>query len=126
MANIVVTLARPLDGHEVIKQVEFREPTWRDYAELGEPYVWTPRGDDSSIASPVMETIKAYAERLIARGDKVGDPLLLDRLGLVDSRKVRDALMGFFLDADPSVVRSKTSPTTSSSSSDGPRTSSPE
>ncbi|RXF67685.1 hypothetical protein [Hansschlegelia zhihuaiae] len=115
MANRIVELAKPLDGHEVVKHLEFREPTWADYVEIGEPYIWTPRGDGYSDPTPILENVKAYAERLIARGDQKGDPLLLGRLGLADSRKVRDAIMGFFLDEDPAVVRSTTSQTSSSS-----------
>jgi hypothetical protein len=119
VANRIVTLTKPIDGHELVRELEFREPTWSDYMEIGEAFVWTPRGDGFATATPVLDNIRVYAERLIARGAGQGDPSLLGRLNLVDSRAVRDAIMGFFLDAEKASEASRISSTTSSSSSDG-------
>jgi hypothetical protein len=121
VANKIVTLDSPIVGHEVVRQLEFREPRWDDIMEIGEAYIWTPRGDgsDFSVVTPVFSNIKLYAERLIAKGDRPGDPLVLAQLGVGDTRKVRDAIVDFFLRADPAVAGSTTSPKTSSSSADG-------
>lgn len=119
--NKIVTLDTPIVGHAVVRQLEFREPRWDDIMEVGEAYIWTPRGDgtDFSVVTPIFSNIKAYAERLIAVGDKAGDPLLLTGLGVTDTRKVREAVMDFFLRADPALAGSTTSPKTSSSNADG-------
>ncbi|ACL57422.1 hypothetical protein [Methylobacterium nodulans] len=116
MANKIVILDRSITGHKVIHQLEFREPVWNDIMEIGDVYVWTPRGDDRMIPVPMYGNIKAYAERLIAEGEKPGDPITLSLLGASDTRKVRDVIMDFFLDVDPQVIRGSTSSSSDSSS----------
>ncbi|WP_375455715.1 hypothetical protein [uncultured Methylobacterium sp.] len=122
MANAIVVLDKPLVGHGVIRQLEFREPKWDEIMDIGDPYVWTPApGDDRHVvATPIPEAVKRYADRLIADGDKPGDPMLLPRLGIRDTFNVRDAIMAFFLGVDPRVLAGSTpSPTSSSSIADG-------
>ena len=122
MANKIIILAASIVGHTVVTQLEFREPKWDEIMDLGEPYIWAARGDGKYYATPMPERIKAYAERLIARGEERGDPLLLSRLGIIDTLKVRDAIMDFFLRVDPDVAGSTTSPKTSSSTANGTQT----
>jgi len=118
MANAKVILSAPLVGHAVVKHLEFREPRWDDIMDLGDPYVWTdkPGSPGYVVPTPIPEVCKAYAERLIANGDKPGDPLLLPRLGIRDSFAVRDAIMDFFLSVDPKVLAGSTPSQTNSSS----------
>lgn len=119
MANAIITLDKPITGHKVIRQLEFREPRWDDIMEIGDVYVWVPRGDDYLIPSPLHGAIKQYAERLIAEGDKPGDPLNLPLLGASDTRKVKDAIMGFFLAVDPRMTSGSTESSENSSSTSG-------
>ncbi|KTS30849.1 hypothetical protein NS228_06275 [Methylobacterium indicum] len=108
MPNIIIELSRPLTGHTVIRQLEFREPRWSDVMAVGECYVWTPRGDGWNVITPLHDNIRQYAERLIAEGDKPGDPINLTLLGLEDTFKVRDAIMSFFRRVDPNVKAGST------------------
>lgn len=128
MTNKIVVLTTPIVAHEVVRQLEFREPKWREVMEFGDPYVWTQssRGKDYVVPTPVPETVKGYAERLIVKADgSRGDPSLLDHLGIQDAFKVRDAIVDFFLSVDPKMTAGSTpSPTTSSSDASGDPTSS--
>ena len=119
MANKTITLTKPIVGHETVRELELREPTWNEYSELGDPFVWAPRGDDMVVATPIMDRVKAYAERLVLMNGREGDPLILGQLCLADSRAVKDAVLGFFLAAEKATEASPSSSTTSSSSSDG-------
>lgn len=124
MPNKIVVLDKPITAHTVIKQLEFREPRWADIMEIGDPYVWTPRGDDYQVPTPLYDNVRLYAERLIAEGDKEGDPSHLQFLGVSDTRKVQKAIADFFLAVDPAVIAgSTTSPKTSGSTSESPPTS---
>lgn len=129
MPNAVVKLSAPLVGHAVVRQLEFREPRWDDIMTLGDPYVWTdhPSRPDYIVPTPIPEVCKAYAERLIAVGDKDGDPMLLSQLGVRDSHAVRDAIKDFFLSVDPKTLAGSTqSPTSSSSTANSESTPSAE
>lgn len=128
MPNKIVILSKPIVGHAVIRQLEFREPRWRHIMEVGgEPYVRAPSPGKPGYYQivPIAERVQAYAERLIAEGDKDGDPTHLMQLGIADTNKVQEAILGFFLEEDPALERrptdagSMTSPTSSSTTSDG-------
>lgn len=122
MPNKTVALEKAITGHRPYKSLEFREPRWDDYTAIGDPYVWarSPKNPEYLEAVPMPERVRDYAERLIAEGDKPGDPLLLSQLGLSDSKQVEDAICGFFLAVDPRMNPGSTaSSKTSSSSSNG-------
>lgn len=119
MPNVKVSLSKPVVVHKTHHELEFREPKWGDYADLGEPYVWAQSAENAELsrATPIWETVKTYAERLLVNED---GPPVLDQLNVVDGFKVRDAIMGFFLAGDPRVSVALTmSQTTSSLNSGG-------
>lgn len=113
MPNKIVVLEKPIVGHRPLRQLEFREPKFRDLMELGDPYVWVPAGEYSRRVDD-MPAIEKYAERLLTDDGKPGDPLVLDQLGIKDTRKVREAIISFFQDAVETAA-SKTSDESSSS-----------
>lgn len=120
MASTIVKLTTPLHGHQVVTELEFREPTFDDFMELGEPYIWIPQDNGVFLRSTIFETVKRYAERLFVQAGKPGNALLLGEIGnLEDAQKVRRAVEDFFLKGDPMIRRSPISEPTSSSSSDG-------
>ena len=122
MPNKTVTLEKPIAGHRAYKQLEFREPRWDDYTAIGDPYVWarSPRDPDYLEPIPMPARVRDYAERLIAEGEKAGDPLILSQISLRDSKAVEDAICGFFLAVDPRMTTGSTaSPKPSSSTSNG-------
>ena len=117
MSNKVVTLEKPIMGHRPYRQLEFREPKFRDLMELGDPYIWVPAGNDYSRRLDDTQIIAKYAERLLVEDSKAGDPLILDQLGVADTRKVREAIIDFFQPA-AATAASSTSPESSSSTQD--------
>lgn len=127
MPNKTVHLSAPVTGHRAFRELEFREPKWNDYTEIGDPYVWarSPLNPDLIQPMPMPERVKLYAERLLVEGTKAGDVSLLDQLNLVDSKKVEDAICGFFLAVDPRMSPGSTASgkDSSSTSSGGPATS---
>lgn len=114
MPNKIITLDRPIVGHRAFRQLEFREPKFRDLMELGDPYVWVPAGNDYSRRVDDTQIIAKYAERLLVEDGKPGDFSLLDQLGVSDTRKVREAIVDFFQPA-AATAGSNTSPENSSS-----------
>lgn len=117
MPNKTITLDRPIMGHRPYRQLEFREPKFRDLMELGDPYVWVPAGNEYSRRVDDTQIIAKYAERLLVEDGKAGDPLILDQLGVSDTRKVREAIVDFFQPAAVAAA-SSTSPESSSSTQD--------
>lgn len=117
MSNKIVKLDKPIMGHRPYRQLEFREPKFRDLMELGDPYIWVPAGNDYSRRLDDTQIIAKYAERLLVEDGKAGDPLILDQLGVADTRKVREAIVDFFQPA-AATAASSTSPENSSSTQD--------
>lgn len=108
----VIELSKPVTGHRgQVKELKFREPNFADWSALGE--VESPiyyNGSATLQQHPAI--ITQYAERCLI------DDVALDLLGLRDTLAVRDAVLSFFREASEPVSLA-TSPTSSSSSSDG-------
>lgn len=93
-------------GSEVFSAVEFRDPTFLDYRQLG-PAFDVQRG----IILRDRDAIFAYADRLIQKPAAGA----LAVLNLEDSMAVEEAIMGFFTQA----IRSRNKLANLSSDSDG-------
>lgn len=128
MATKKITLSRAIVGHSVIRELEFKDPTWRAIMEVGgEPYVLSPApgGSTNLRVVPIYERVQGYAERLLVTGDGKAAVTDLMLLSIEDTVKVRDAILDFFLDADPRLERrpaddgSTTSPPNSDTTSAG-------
>lgn len=88
-----VTLLEPISGHgELIREVVLREPRYKDYFSLGEPYVIAQNADGSALPVESPDAIQAYLERCVVSPE----PLLLAGLGLADAMAVKGALLSFF------------------------------
>lgn len=127
MPNTIVKLSKPITEPTIRRQLEFREPKYRELMELGDPFRWVRISDpgaapEDAVFSRVDDTEKldAYAQRLIMDGDQRGDALWLEELGVEDTGRVKRAILRFFPEAGLGPEEpSTTSPTTSSSTSDG-------
>ncbi|MEN3239017.1 hypothetical protein PUR29_36890 [Methylobacterium ajmalii] len=115
MTTVTIPLTRPVDGHRgEIREVILREPTWGDVMPVGNPYTihHSPEGVPIVVENPAI--IEHYLERCVV------EPMhynLLTNCNLRDALRVRQALLDFFLNAEPGDAASNTSPGTSSSSS---------
>lgn len=104
--TVKIKLEKSLIGHKgVVSELVFKEPTFSDYTSIGECFVWVPRGDGYLVASPIHENLRKYTERCL-----VGvDAAMLDQVGLKDGKKIADAFIGFFRNAEPGTAASSTS-----------------
>lgn len=86
-------------GHDAIPiaTIVLREPKYADFIALGEPTVWTPGPNGIATRVDVPEVIGEYVERCLVEPK---DHLLLRQLDLVDAMAVRDAVVGFFIEAE--------------------------
>lgn len=108
MANKTVTLTTAIVGHAVIRELEFKDPTWRVIMEVGgEPYVRSPSPGRPGFFQiiPIWERVEAYAEKLLVTGQGKAAATDLMLLGIADTNLVKDAILDFFLDADPLLER---------------------
>lgn len=109
MANKIVTLTKAIVGHTPVRELEFKDPTWRAIMEVGgEPYVRAPSPARPGFFQivPIWERVQAYAERLLVTGQGRANVTDLMLLGIEDTNRVKDAILDFFLDADPLLERS--------------------
>ena len=121
MPNKSIELSKPVgDPPTKTKTIYLREPEFADMMEVGDPYVLTPREGGNLTVTPIYENIRRYSQMLLVNADGTpGNTGILSKLSLEDAFKVRNAITGFFLAADPVIEHSPTPPTTSSSNSDG-------
>lgn len=102
--KITVPLSRPLDigGGEMLRAVVLREPRMREYARLGEPIIYVPDVNGMDVPVEVDDVIEKYLAALVVEPDI---PNLIGRLHLVDGIRVKEALLGFFLDCRQEALR---------------------
>lgn len=95
MKETTITLIEPIKGHEgPITALTVREPTYREYFEIGDPQIIAKNPDDTIYAVDNDKALQAYADKCINL-----DPLLLKQLCLADAMQVRGAILDFFLSA---------------------------
>lgn len=107
-----VKLSRTYAIHDKpVSEIVLKEPTFDDYAELGEPVEVQTGASGARLVIVNHEAVRGYIERSV----EGIDPANLGLLGLPDARALREAVLGFFRDP----ATSTSPPTGSSSSTDG-------
>ncbi len=102
----------PFDGR-MIDSLTLREPKAREYGLLGEPAVHTRSADGSWIIVDNTEAIMGY----VRAGVPINLSGVIDHVGLADTLRLKDAVLGFF--ADARAAGATTARGSSSSNSDG-------
>ncbi len=93
MSSVKITLIEPISLHEqVIKEVEIRQPTYKEYIRFGNPSIWSGSRDGGVFEVPNLDAIKGYLEACTA----FPEPAALNLLSLADSLRVVDVVQGFF------------------------------
>lgn len=125
MADKTIKLSKRYEppGELPFESITLREPTYKDIimSGLGFPQELQPNGHGGSMVVTYHPIVDEYAQRLIV------SPEYKDLVGLsfIDTKKLQDAICGFFLTAAPPVASS--APQISSSlNSDGIQPSSSE
>lgn len=91
--EITVSLLEPLAGHGgQVKEVKMRPPTHADLMALGDPYVVITLADGKPHVVTEPKTLGEYIGRCLVSPD----PLILEKMGLADSMRVRKAFVDFF------------------------------
>lgn len=91
-----VTLSEPLIGHKgPISEIAFREPTFADLMDLGDPVDIVRTSDGHFIRTVNWPAVGQYCER--CADDGVG--ILVANLNLKDSFSVSEAMLSFFTEA---------------------------
>ncbi len=94
-----IALSRSYEaGGKAFSELTIRPIRWADYMEIGEVQEAQPISGGAPGQVMIVEDtdkIRRYAEKLV---DGVGAQAL-DQLELVDTLKVREAIIGFFADA---------------------------
>jgi hypothetical protein len=94
----MIELTTPIKGHgRTYSQVKLREPTARDYIELGEPQqlIWAPNRAMTQSDNDV--TISAYLHRCIREPNA---DIVLAQVTLADAMRIRKGLLDFFTEAN--------------------------
>lgn len=113
MPNATITLETPIEGHEgPIREVEFREPKYRDIVGYGAPYSVHSVAGGEEVTIINEAELAHYIEACCVRPK---EPDLLRQLSMADSFAVRRAVLGFFLRPAKAGSGSKASPETSGS-----------
>lgn len=94
MANVTITLADAIEGHDgPIKTITLREPKYADVMALGEPTAYA-RSEGGMVYHAENEgVVKSYIERLLVEPN---DPSLLLQVSLADALKLKGAVHDFF------------------------------
>lgn len=119
MASTTFDLTKPIVTHEgSVTTVTVREPTGREYLELGEPYTWQrPVGGDP-VMIEVPGVLQAYAEKCLVKPG----PEFMAQIGLADMMRLKDALTGFFAAAQKAAWPEPSTSSSLSSASSQPAT----
>lgn len=110
--TIKVDLLDPVETHSgFVSVAEFKEPTGREYMELGEPYKIGRTEEGTVFSIDHDEKIQAYMERCIMQPI---NPVILGTFSLANIIACKEAFLGFFGEARQKI---STGSVTSSSSS---------
>lgn len=92
-----VKLSKRYEAHGTpFDSVTVREPRFADLLELGEPYEFQRAGGNNVVIENVA-TVAAYVRRCVQEPGFE----MLGELSIDDARKVRNAVLGFFMSGAP-------------------------
>jgi hypothetical protein len=97
MAKTVrVPVEPPLVGHKgKVPEVVVREPTFSEYLQHGDPFIYVPLKEGGWFRSESTEVLAAYVGILVVEPEQ----LLLEQGGFKLARDIKEAILGFFLPA---------------------------
>ncbi|GHE50992.1 hypothetical protein GCM10019059_07720 [Camelimonas fluminis] len=93
MADAVVKLTKPITTHKgAVTELRFREPTFAELRQFGEPYSRAFGKDGVVISRISYDVVNDYARALV----QGVEPLLLDQCSARDGVAIGDVIIGFF------------------------------
>ena len=95
--TVDIDLKEPFPGHSgLVKKITLREPSGRDFVELGEPAVLSRTANGTLVEVQNDSAIKGYIERCIVEPDVL---LVMSVTSLADMMVVKATVLDFFRDA---------------------------
>lgn len=118
--TVTIQLEEPrLDIDETrIEAVVIREPKAHEFFTHGMPWTTVQRPDGSVIVIENTETIRTYLTLLV---EQPKSPNVINSLGLRDATAVKDAIIGFFVDAQKASSQRSATSSSSAPASSTPR-----
>lgn len=111
--TVTIKLFEPIKWFDkAVTTLDLKEPTGRMFAELGEPRIWVRSKDGSGYWVEQTSVLSAYVEKSIGHE---GGADLLREMSLVDVMQVKEALMGFFIEASSKILTQKLEPSATTS-----------
>lgn len=106
--KVTIRLRTPLRGPNGarIREVIIREPNVTECLSIGDPYVVGSSPTGSQIVVENYEAISEYVRRCVI---EPADPALLEQGGVFLARKLKEAVINFFLNAEDGDAVSATS-----------------
>lgn len=109
MTDVTIELLDPIQGHGgLVKQIVLREPCFREVLKYGEPTSFG-RGGDIVYRIENTDTVRSYIlASIIVPDDKTAprlDEILIERLSLADTLRVKAAVLDFFTRAELRTVK---------------------
>jgi len=99
MPTKTIQLEKPIQGHHgAITSVTLREPTGREFIQLGEPRSMSKAPDGSIKFAEDFAVVKGYLERCVDVGGAVAQ-IVLNNGTLRDMLALRDGVLSFFDEA---------------------------
>lgn len=99
-----IPLLKPIEMHgKFVKEVVLKEPTGRNYLDFGEPRILARNIDATVYWVEDKIAIKSYLEACI---EHEAGAHLIALLGLADVRRLKDAVLAFFTEADQATFAS--------------------
>ena len=111
MTTKTIILLKPITLFDKpIAEIQFKEPTGRQYADFGEPFLYVRNPDGAIYTVEQTEVIKRYFDACI---DHESGSHLLTLMGLADVKQLKRALFDFFTDADAASFSKSATPSSS-------------
>jgi hypothetical protein len=104
LLNPITLFDKPIAGFE------FKEPTGRQYADFGEPFLYVRNPDGAIYTVEQNDVIKRYLDACI---DHESGGHLLALLSLADVKQLKRTLFDFFTDADAALYSKSATPSSS-------------
>lgn len=107
--TVTIKLEKPLAGHGApITNVVLREPTFAEYVQYGDPLIYVPLQSGGFFPSENLDVISKYMTLCVVEPK---DQLILEQGGMDLARRIKDAVIGFFLPDVAAVEDSPKKPT---------------
>ena len=111
MTEKTIKLTKPFVWFDKqVTEIKFKEPTGRQYADRGEPFIYVRNPDGAIYTVEQTEVVKSYLDVCI---DHEFGQTILAAMSLADVKQLKRTLFDFFSDADAASYSKSATPSSS-------------